>query len=82
MKTFLKVLLILLAAVVVIKLLPALLIIGGVSLGGLLLAGWMADRLGGLGPAMAVLAIGPLVRVRGEGRQVPQARFGLAEFPG
>ena len=28
---------------------------------GLLLAGWMADRLGGLGPAMAVLAIGPLV---------------------
>jgi MFS family permease len=30
---------------------------------GLLLAGWMADRLGGLGPAMAVLAIGPLVLV-------------------
>ena len=28
---------------------------------GLLLAGWMADRLGGLGPAMAVLAVGPLV---------------------
>lgn len=30
---------------------------------GLLLAGWMADRLGGLGPAMAVLAIGPAVLV-------------------
>jgi MFS family permease len=30
---------------------------------GLLLAGWMADRLGGLGPAMAVLAIGPMVLV-------------------
>ena len=30
---------------------------------GLLLAGWMADRLGGLGPAMAVLAIGPLILV-------------------
>ncbi len=30
---------------------------------GLLLAGWMADRLGGLGPAMAVLAVGPLVLV-------------------
>jgi BCD family chlorophyll transporter-like MFS transporter len=29
-----------------------------------------------------LIAIGPLVRVRGEGRQVPQARFGLAEFPG
>ena len=30
---------------------------------GLLLAGWMADRLGGLGPAMAVLAIGPAILV-------------------
>ena len=30
---------------------------------GLLLAGWMADRLGGLGPAMAVLALGPAVLV-------------------
>jgi len=30
---------------------------------GLLLAGWMADRLGGLGQAMAVLAIGPAVLV-------------------
>jgi MFS family permease len=30
---------------------------------GLLLAGWMADRFGGLGPAMAVLAIGPAVLV-------------------
>ena len=30
---------------------------------GLLLAGWMADRLGGLGPAMAVLAVGPLILV-------------------
>ncbi len=28
---------------------------------GLLLAGWMADRLGGLGPAMAVLAVGPAI---------------------
>jgi MFS family permease len=28
---------------------------------GLLLAGWMADELGGLGQAMAVLAIGPAV---------------------
>lgn len=29
-----------------------------------------------------LIAIGPLVRARGAGRQVPQARFGLAEFPG
>ena len=28
---------------------------------GLLIAGWLADRLGSLGPAIAVLAIGPLV---------------------
>ncbi len=30
---------------------------------GLLLAGWLADRLGGLGPAMAVLAVGPALLV-------------------
>lgn len=30
---------------------------------GLLGAGWLADRLGGLGPAMAVLALGPLLLV-------------------
>ena len=30
---------------------------------GLLLAGWMADQIGGLGPAMAVLAIGPAILV-------------------
>jgi BCD family chlorophyll transporter-like MFS transporter len=29
-----------------------------------------------------LIAIGPLVRVRSAGRQLPQARFGLAEFPG
>ena len=29
-----------------------------------------------------LIAIGPLVRARSAGRQVPQARFGLAEFPG
>ena len=28
---------------------------------GLLIAGWLADRLGSLGPAIAVLAIGPIV---------------------
>jgi MFS family permease len=30
---------------------------------GLLAAGWLSDRLGGLGPAMAILAIGPAVLV-------------------
>ena len=30
---------------------------------GLLLAGWLADRLGGLGPAMAILAAGPALLV-------------------
>jgi len=35
-------------------------LVAGSSL-GLLLAGWMADELGGLGQAMAVLAIGPAV---------------------
>lgn len=34
--------------------------VAGSSL-GLLLAGWMADRLGGLGQAMAVLAVGPAI---------------------
>ena len=34
--------------------------VAGSSL-GLLLAGWMADRLGGLGHAMAVLAVGPAI---------------------
>ncbi len=36
--------------------------VAGSSL-GLLLAGWMADRIGGLGHAMAVLAIGPAILV-------------------
>ena len=30
---------------------------------GLLLAGWLADRIGGLGPAIAILAIGPAVLI-------------------
>jgi len=30
---------------------------------GLLAAGWLADRLGGLGPAIALLAVGPLILV-------------------
>ncbi len=30
------------------------------SAAGLALAGWLADRVGGLGPAMAILAIGPV----------------------
>jgi MFS family permease len=30
---------------------------------GLLAAGWLADRFGSLGPAMALLAVGPLVLV-------------------
>ncbi len=30
---------------------------------GLALAGWLADRAGGLGTAMAVLAVGPVVVV-------------------
>ena len=30
---------------------------------GLLIAGWLGDRLGSLGPAIAVLAVGPLVLV-------------------
>ena len=34
MKTFLKVVLILIAAVIVVKLLPALVLVGGLSLGG------------------------------------------------
>jgi MFS family permease len=30
---------------------------------GLLAAGWLSDRLGGLGPAMAILAVGPAILV-------------------
>ena len=30
---------------------------------GLLSAGWLADRLGGLGPAIAALAIGPAILI-------------------
>ncbi len=30
---------------------------------GLLIAGWLADRMGGLGPAIAILAVGPAILV-------------------
>jgi len=67
MKTFLKVVLILIAAVIVVKLLPALLLIGGLSLGGLVLVGLGLLALGGLlgavglSVAAASLAIGLVV---------------------
>lgn len=63
MKTFFKVLLVLIAAVLVIKLLPVLLVIGGVGVGGLLLAGCLliaaVGVLGavGLSVAAAVLVV-------------------------
>jgi hypothetical protein len=63
MKTFLKVLLILIAAVLVIKLLPVLLVIGGAGIGGLLLAGCLliaaVGVLGavGLSVAAAVMVV-------------------------
>ena len=69
MKTFLKVLLILIAAVIAIKLLPVLLVIGGVGIGGLLLAGCLlVAAVGvlatlGLSIAAAVVAVALIVTV-------------------
>ena len=48
MKTFLKVVLIFVAAVVMLKLLPVLFVIGGVGIGGLLLAGCLLLVAGGM----------------------------------
>ena len=48
---------------------------------GLLLAGWMADRLGGLGPAMAVLAVGPADPRRAGAHPVPRDRRPRARGP-
>jgi hypothetical protein len=64
MKTFLKVLLILIAAVIAIKLLPVLLVIGGVSLGGLLLAGGLIVAaigvLAALGLSVVAVGLSPI----------------------
>jgi len=67
MKTFLKVVLILIAAVMVVKLLPALVLIGGLSLGGLVLVGLGLLAVGGvlgavgLSVAAALLGIAAVV---------------------
>ena len=67
MKTFLKVVLILIAAVIVVKLLPALVLIGGLSLGGLVLVGLGLLAVGGvlgavgLSVAAALLGIAAVV---------------------
>ena len=60
MKTFLKVVLILIAAVIVVKLLPALVLVGGLSLGGLVLLGLGLLAVGGLWCAVG-LSIGAAV---------------------
>jgi hypothetical protein len=69
MKTFLKVVLILIAAVIVVKLLPALVLVGGLSLGGLMLVGLGLLAVGGvlgalgLSVAAALLVVALVVAV-------------------